>query len=114
MSSADKVKEMIQAIYQVANIRPIWDGEVNERVAEIFGLMLKETKKCSDAFAWVPTPPAGRATIGWLVIIFSKGMFMHYKSLLSFTCARAVVLKWRSELEMASLGITANRLPLWS
>jgi hypothetical protein len=28
------VKEMIQSLYKYANVLPVWDGDVNERVAE--------------------------------------------------------------------------------
>jgi hypothetical protein len=47
---------MIQSLYKLAYI-PAWDGEVNEDVARVFGIMLAETQKCSKAFVWVPTPP---------------------------------------------------------
>ena len=105
---------MIESFYQVANVPLPANFQVNERVAEIFGVMLSETRKCSRAFAWVPTPPGGRATIAWLVRQIGRGLFISYRSQLSFTCARGVIHKWHRELEMASLGFVARRLPVWA
>jgi len=116
MSSADEraeVKAMIQALYQAAHVTRSWDGEVNERVAEVFGAMLLETTKCSEAFAWVPRPTGGRASITWLVTNLGRGLFSIHKTRLSYTCARAVVYKWAHELKMASLNLSCEKLPLW-
>lgn len=116
--AADKekaeLKEMIQSLYKFANVHLVWDVEVNERVAEVFAVMLSETKKCSDAFGWVPTPPGGRASITWIVMQLGRGLFNHHKSRLSPTCARGVIYMWGRQLEMASLGIAAKRLPAWA
>lgn len=38
-----EVKAMIESLYSFANIPLSWHGEVNERVAEIFGIMIDET-----------------------------------------------------------------------
>jgi hypothetical protein len=80
-SDADKaqVMEMIKSLYRFANIPINFSGDVNESVASVFGIMLIETKKCSKAFGWVPIPPAGVASIGWLVIQFGRGVFNHSK-----------------------------------
>ena len=115
-SDAEKseVKGMIESFYKFANV-PLPPGfQINERVAEIFGVMLSETRKCSQAFAWVPTPPGGRATIVWLVRQLGGGLFNSHRSRLSFTCARGVIRNWHRELEMASLGFAAGRLPTWA
>ncbi len=109
----EEVKEMIQSLYRLANL-PVWNGEVNERVAEVFGVMLSETKKCSDAFKLIPTPPGWKATIGWLVMQFGRGLFRHYSLKLSLTCARSVIYNWGTELEMAAKGIVSVRLPAWT
>ena len=60
-----QVGEMIKSLYQLSGILPIWDGEVTEEVAAVFGIMLFETQ-CSQAFRWVPRPPGGRASINCL------------------------------------------------
>lgn len=109
-----EVKEMIQSLYKFANVFPVWDGDMNERVAEAFGVMLGETQKCSNAFGWVPKPPGGRASITWLAMQLGSGLFNHHRSRLSFTCAREVIYKWSRQLEMASMGIAAARLPAWA
>jgi hypothetical protein len=108
------VKAMIQSLYQFANILPVWDGEVNEKVAEVFGIMLSETKKCSTAFGWVPKPPGGRASVTWLAMQFGNGIFNSHCSRLSFTCARGVIYKWKTQLNMASLGIAMSGMQKWA
>lgn len=102
---ADELKSMIQSLYRFADVTPVWDGEVNERVAEIFGLMIFETRKCSAAFKWVPQPPGGRASIVWIIQNLGRGIFDHYRDTLSVTCARVVILKWGHHLAMASEGL---------
>lgn len=44
------IKEMIQSLYRFANILPVWDGEVNDDIAAVFGTMIAETRTCSNAF----------------------------------------------------------------
>lgn len=114
-SEADgaQVREMIQSLYKFAGLPP-WEGEVNEDVAAVFGVMLVETQKCSQAFVSVPKPPGGRASIGWLVMNLGRGVFATHRSKLSFTCARAVIYKWGRQLDMASLGIAAGATPRWA
>lgn len=107
-----EIKAMIQSFYELANI-PVWDGEVNDDVARVFGMMLAETQKCSAAFAWVPTPPGGRASIAWLISRLGRGIFQSRQRKLSFACARAVIYTWDSALEMATQGIGLSRIPKW-
>lgn len=104
---------MIQSLYKLAYI-PAWDGEVNEDVARVFGIMLAETQKCSKAFVWVPTPPGGRASITWLVNRLGRGIFRSHQRKLSFACARAVIYTWGSALNMAAQGIGMSRIPQWA
>ena len=108
------VKEMIQSFYRFANVLPVWDGEVNERVAEVFGIMLNEAQKCSNAMGWIPTPPGGRASIVWLAMQVSRVISNNYRARLSFTCAREVLRVWGKELQMASMGISARKFPTWA
>lgn len=109
-----EVEKMIESFYQFANVPFPANLQVNERVAEVFGTMLSETRKCSKAFAWVPTPPGGRATIAWLVRQLGRGLFNSHGSKLSFTCARGVIYVLGRRLEMASLGLAAKGLPAWA
>lgn len=109
-----EVKEMIQSFFRFANVLPLWDGEMNEEVAAVFGIMLSETRKCSDAFGWLPVPPGGRASIAWLVMKLGRGVFNAYRNRLSFTCARAVIYKWRTRLDMASMGVGLARSHKWA
>jgi hypothetical protein len=113
-SALAEVKRIIESFYQFAAITFPDNLSVNERVAEVFGIMLDETRKCSKAFGWIPTPPGGKASIFWLVSQFGKGLFNHYKSQLSLTCARGVIGKWHTELTLASMGLAVRRLPTWA
>lgn len=47
----NEVRALIDSFCRLAQLPP-WDGPVNERVAEIFGVMVSETVRCSDAFKW--------------------------------------------------------------
>lgn len=105
-----QVKEMIESFYNFANVPLNWNGKVNDQVAEVFGIMLSETTKCSKAFQWVPRPPGGRASITWLVMQLGRGVFNHFRSQLSFVCARSVIYKWNRHFEMAMMGLLAGRL----
>lgn len=105
-----EIKRMIAEMYELAGISPVWDGTVNERVAEVFATMLYETKKCSTAFAWVPRPSGGKPSPLWLVTHFGKGVFRTNVRKLSMTCARQVILNWKRELDLADLGLSYGRL----
>ena len=113
-SDKAEVKEMIQSLYRFANILPVWDGEVNDDVAAVFGTMIAETRSCSNAFEWGPKPSGGRATIAWVVRQLGRGVFNATRGRLSFTCARAVIYKWKTALDMASMGIAMKRVPKWA
>ena len=106
-----QVKEMINSLYQLAGIFPIWDGEVTEEVAAVFGIMLLETQECSRSFDWVPRPPGGRASINWLVCHLGRGFFNAHRGKLSASCARTVIYKWRRHLNLASMGRAVMDLP---
>lgn len=113
-SEKAEVKDMIQSLYRFANILPVWDGEVNDDVAAVFGTMIAETRTCSNAFGWVPKPIGGRATVSSVVRQLGRGVFNAFRGRLSFTCARAVVYKWRTALELASMGIAMKKNPKWA
>jgi hypothetical protein len=108
-----QVKEMIKSLYDLAAV-PAWDGDVTDEVAAVFGIMLLETQKCSNAFGWVPRPPGGRASVTWVVRSLGRGLFNAHRGKLSQTCARAVIYKWQRQLDLASMGLAAGRLPKWA
>lgn len=108
-----EVKNMIQSLFRLAELGA-WEGDVNDDVAEVFGITLSETIKCSDAFKWLPKPPGGRASINWLCIQLGRGIFGAFSTKLSFVCARTVIYKWRRRLDMASAGVAGARMPQWA
>ena len=67
-SGLDKehVRMLINTFYEIGGLGG-WNRNVNEEVASVFGLMLEEAKKCTDALNWVPRPTGGKAAISWLV-----------------------------------------------
>jgi hypothetical protein len=109
-----EVRHMIESFYQFAGIPVPANLEVNDNVAEIFGIMLNETRRCSRAFVWVPQPPGGRASVVWLAMQLGRGVFNSYRSQLSFTCARFVIASWGKKLEDASYGALNTGLPTWA
>lgn len=50
-SQIAEVKAMIRSLYDFARVPLADDFQVNERAAEVFGVILSETRKCSKAFA---------------------------------------------------------------
>ncbi|WP_283708964.1 hypothetical protein [Pseudoalteromonas prydzensis] len=103
--SEEKVREAISTFYKAAGVNKKYDGQVNENVANIFGEMLKETKKCTDALVWVPTPSGGKASISWIARNFAKSVLNRMKDDSSLTCAKRVIQVWDRELQMAGMGL---------
>lgn len=108
-----QLRELIESFYAFAHIQITWQLEINESVAEIFGVMWSETAKCSRAIGWVPPPPGVRASISWLVIKLGNGMFNHHKAQMSLSCARATIAKWGTQLRLASMGIACFETRPW-
>lgn len=103
-SELDKehVRELIDGFYKAGRSGG-WNRRVNEEVAEIFGKMLEETKKCTKALNWVPRPPGGKASISWFVKNFSRVAASKLRDELSHTCAQFVIRNWNSSLIWASM-----------
>ncbi|OOG26424.1 hypothetical protein B1C78_04995 [Thioalkalivibrio denitrificans] len=100
-----KVKEIVNAIYEAAGVQRQFSGSVNDRVAEVVGIMLHELGRCSDVFAWVPRPPAGKATITWIARNISRSMVDRLRDSDSLTCLRGVVHRWGGQLQRAGMGL---------
>lgn len=109
-----EVRQMVQSLDQFASIALPPNLDVNESVAQVFGLMFNETRNCSEAFVWAPTPPGGRASIVWLAMQLGKGVFNSCRSRLSYSCARAAIYNWNTQLDMASRGLVFGRVPAWA
>ena len=108
-----ELRGMIEEFYRFANVDLQLD-DVNDSVAAVFGTMLNETTLCSKAFSSIPTPAGGPPTVAWFVLRLGRGLFAHYMHRLSFTCARGVISRWNTQLQMAAMGISARRLPAWA
>ncbi len=103
MDDEDKVRDIIDAFYMGAGVHKKFTGVVNDKVAKVFGVMLLETKKCSDSFAWIPVPPGGGATVSWLATVFARNIINRMRNTMSLTCAKSVIYKWGRELESSSI-----------
>ena len=105
MNEHNRVKEAINAFYKGAGLNIKFTGQVNERVAEIFGKMVFATQQCTTALNWVPRPAGGKATISWIARNFGQSIIRQLGEGQSLTCAKSVVLKYKSTLHLASLGV---------
>jgi len=110
----EELRQMIVAFYNFSGVNPPSDITINESVAIVFGQMLFETRKCSDAFKWIPPPPGGRPTISWLVVNIGKSYIKGLNDKMSFTCARGVVYIWGRHLQRASLLNISMGIPPWA
>jgi hypothetical protein len=97
----EQVREAIDEFYRIGRSGG-WKRDVNERVAEIFGRMLEEARKCTKALNWVPRPPGGKATIAWLVRNVTRSTIRSMGDELAHTCAQFVIRNWDAELRLAS------------
>lgn len=101
-----KVKDVIHALYKSAGIHKKFTGDVNERLAEVLGNMIVETGGRSEALAWVPRPPGGKASITWTARHIARSIIDSLGDRESLTCARAVIYKWDRALQMAARGLS--------
>lgn len=104
MSDKEIVKDVINAFYKEAGFQHGWNGNVNENVANVFGKMLSASRDCSAALNWVPRP-TGRATISWIAKQLGRSFIRDIQGKRYFVCSQRAVYNFRSELEMASMGI---------
>lgn len=106
---AEVVRQMIKRFFAVANMDPPAGLQINEGVAAVFAVMVQEAAKCSNAFNYVPRPPLGVATLGWLGSQAARVALGTVWIRLSRTCVVQVIRNWRSKLEMASNNVSYGR-----
>jgi hypothetical protein len=111
----ESVRQMIGRFYAAGNVKPPTELQINERVAAVFGIMMNEAAKCSDALNLVPRPPLGVASIGWLASQAVRAAFGAARARLSMTCVRKTIANWQSTLVDASNNASGRRiLPRWA
>lgn len=101
----DIVRYSINTFFKGAGIDKTFNGPVNEKVAEVFGKMLTESTRCSSSLSWVPRPTGGKATISWVARNFSRSIRERMRDSQYLTCAKTVIYKMMTELEMAARGL---------
>ena len=105
MKDKETIREAINALYKGAGIQATFNGEVNEKVAQVFGELLADINSCSAAFKWVPHPTYGVASISWLAKNLKRSVIESFKDTQSFTCTRVRILQYKTPLELASMGL---------
>ncbi|ASD69732.1 hypothetical protein [Pseudoalteromonas piscicida] len=105
MNEEKSVKDAINAFYKGAGVDLTSSGEVNAKVAEIFGKMVEETRQCTAALKRMPKPTAAKATIGWIAKNFTQSIISQLSEEQSLSCAKKVILNYKSPMKLASLGV---------
>ncbi|KAF7764865.1 hypothetical protein PCIT_b0956 [Pseudoalteromonas citrea] len=105
MNEQKSVENAINAFYKVAGLNIKFNGSINNKVAEIFGKMIIETQKCTTALNWVPRPTGGKATISWVAKNFTRSVLRQLEEGQSLICAKTAVLRFKSPLHLAAMGV---------
>jgi hypothetical protein len=96
------LREAIDVFYKASGFHG-WHHDVNDAVAQVFMVMLCEARKCSTAMSWVPRPPAGPATVGWLARQIGRAGIERLRATrLSIPCGKMVVARWGRILDSAA------------
>jgi len=105
MNDKEKVRKAINALYEGAGISATFDGQINNQVAQVLGLLLVDIHDCSTALKWVPRPPGSIVSIAWVAKNLTQRIIERFKDSQSFLCARTRILQYQTPLRLASLGI---------
>ncbi|MBB6544968.1 hypothetical protein [Thalassotalea piscium] len=105
MNDKEKVRQVINSLYNFSGIQSKYTGDINPKVAELVGQLLKEINTCSTAFSWVPRPTGGKATIAWVAQNVGKSVLAQLSEKQSLSCARVRVGQFQRPLQLAGLGI---------
>jgi hypothetical protein len=106
----EAVRQMIERFYKIGGV-PLPPGlQINEGVAAVFGTMLEKASECSKALNFVPRPPLGVASLGWLASQASRAFIGALFPRLSFICVRSTIWKWQSKLQAASQNASYGRI----
>ena len=105
MSDHKIVEEAINAFYRSAGVNFKFNGSINEDVAKVFGKMLRESQRCSNALVWVPRPSGGIASISWIARNFTRSIILKLKHVQFSICTQRTILGLRSDMYCASAGL---------
>lgn len=100
-----QLKSILVDIFGIS-IAQSW--EMNDDVAEVFNRMLADSQKCSHIIDMIPRVPGwipGKTYLPLQVISAIYRLVTHYKQKLYWLCSEPMKVKYRSEFELASLGI---------
>lgn len=100
-----KLKEMITNFYAIAGKIPPSQLEINDEVATVFGSMMHETEKCTEAMSYIMSSPGRKITVVWIAAYIWGIIYDAFSKELSATCVETVLWKWHPELERAGRGL---------
>ncbi len=104
-SEQQELKTILASIFGRSNVEH-W--EINDDVKEVFNRMLEDNMKCSHLIDMVPRPAGwipGKTCLPAQVITAIYRLVTHDGSKVYWLCSEFMKAKYRSEFEMASLGI---------
>lgn len=80
--------------------------KINDRVAEVFIVMLDEAQKCTATSHYIPQPSGGPSSMISIALGYTKSV---YKAVgddgIRRYCASQTLRNWSQELKLASLGL---------
>jgi hypothetical protein len=105
LSEQQELKAILGDIFGSSNAAH-W--EMNEEVKEVFNKMLADNMKCSKLIDMVPRPAGwmpGQTYLPKEVISAIYRLLTHDKRHIYWLCSEPMKAKYRSQFEMASLGV---------
>ena len=97
-----ELKKIIILFYEAAGM-PGWEGNINERVAEIFSNMLVEAQGYLQDYSWALRPGMSDSIVEDLVNQIDLGMIAKLAEFnKESTCLEFVIEKWDTRLSLAA------------
>ncbi|CAG1010713.1 hypothetical protein ANAEL_04008 [Anaerolineales bacterium] len=101
----EQLKSILVDVFGMSIAQP-W--EMNDAVAEVFNRMLADSQQCTHILDMIPRVPGwipGKAYLPMQVVSAIYRLIAHDKRKVYWLCSEPMKAKYRSEFEMASLGI---------
>ena len=101
-TQCSELKKIIVIFYEAAGM-PGWEGNINERVADIFSNMLVEAQGYLQDYSWALRPGMSDSIIEDLVNQVDLGMIAKLAEFnQESTCLEFVIEKWDTRLSLAA------------
>jgi len=112
MMSYNEQQELKSLLGDIFGQSIVSQWEMNEDIAEVFNRMLADSQKCSNILDMIPRVPGwipGKTYLPVQVISAIYRLISHDKQKIYWLCSVPMKAKYRSEFELASLGILRPR-----